>query len=242
MKAISEGVFLLKTNAMRLLLTSLLITIALFSCKDQTSNEAIDKEDTEITELTTAERIAANYGIDHWSSVSELSFTFNVSRGESGFGRSFVWNTKTDDVVFMSEKDTIQYNRKMELDSLQTNADMRFVNDSFWLLSPFKLVWDEGTTLSEEKEVIAPISKDTLNKVTIVYGSEGGYTPGDAYDFYYTNDYTIKEWAYRRGNSEKASTITSWDKTETIGGLKFNTVHRDSLNSFKLFFTNVSVK
>jgi hypothetical protein len=227
---------------MRILHIALIAISILYSCKEQPSGDTTETEDIETTDLSTAERIAANYGIDNWSSISELNFTFNVSRGESGFSRSFKWNTKTDDVVFMNENDTIEYNRKMKLDSLQMNADMRFVNDSFWLLSPFKLVWDEGTTISEEEKVMAPISKEILNKLTIVYGVDGGYTPGDAYDFYFTDDYTIKEWAYRRGNSVKASTITSWDEMKEVGGMKFNTVHQDSLKSFKLFFSNISVK
>ena len=227
---------------MRSLFIALLLSLFLISCKENTTTETSDSEDIEIKTMTTAERIAANYGLKNWSSVSELKFTFNVSRGESGYDRSFIWNTKTDDVVFMNDKDTISYNRKMELDSIQTYADKRFINDSFWLLSPFKLVWDEGTTISEEANVIAPISKDTLNKLTIVYGSEGGYTPGDAYDFYFSKDFTIREWAYRGDNSETASTITSWDELKEVGGLKFNTVHQDSLKSFKLFFSNISVK
>jgi hypothetical protein len=142
----------------------------------------------------------------------------------------------------MDAADTISYNRNTVMDSLQVQADKRFINDSFWLLSPFKLVWDKGVTISEEKNVIAPISGDTLNKLTIHYSGDGGYTPGDAYDFYVSDDHLIKEWGYRGGNEEKASTSTSWTRLESFNGLKLNTVHQDSIGSFKLYFTNISVK
>ena len=35
------------------------------------------------------------------------------------------------------------------------------------------------------------------------YLSEGGYTPGDAYDIYFNEDYMIKEWTFRKGNSDR---------------------------------------
>jgi hypothetical protein len=142
----------------------------------------------------------------------------------------------------MSDTDTIAYNRNASMDSLQVQADKRFINDSYWLLVPFKLVWDEGVTISEEKNVVAPISGDTLHKLTILYEGDGGYTPGDAYDFYLSDDHLIKEWGYRGGNAEKASTATSWMKMESFNGLKLNTAHQDSIGSFKLYFTNISVK
>lgn len=227
---------------MRSSLSILLLVICVISCKELSQETTSPVTEVKTHRLTPQENIAAYYRIGNWDTLSELRFTFNVSRGETSYSRSYVWNTSTDDVIFMNEKDTIAYNRKESLDSLANYADKRFVNDSFWLLSPYKLIWDEGTTLSDVSKVAAPISGDTLNKLTIVYGSEGGYTPGDAYDFYFTDSYEIREWAYRKENAGKASVLTTWDKLETYGDLRFNTLHQDSLKSFKLYFTDISVK
>ena len=242
MRATIEWLFLLKPSAMKSIITLALIFLIVYSCKENTTDKV--KIDTSVpnVELSTAEIIANTYGIDNWSTVTELNFTFNVDVGERHIERSFVWNPKTQDVVLMNATDTISYNRNAPMDSLQVQADKRFINDSYWLLSPFKLVWDEGVSFSEEENVIAPISKDTLHRLTILYEGEGGYTPGDAYDFYYSDDYMIREWGYRGDNAEKASTSTSWVKLETFNGLKLNTVHQDSLGNFKLYFTNISVK
>lgn len=237
-----KAYFCLKPIDMRFCLIFLLTFVTLISCKESPKNVAVtDAENTEVP-LSIAEQIASNYGIDKWKDVSELRFTFNVTSGERRTNRSYIWNTKTQDVVLMNDSNIIQYNRNDNLDSLQLFADKRFVNDSFWLLSPFKLVWDEGTSISYEDKVIAPISKESLNKLTIVYSSEGGYTPGDAYDFYYTGDLEIKEWGYRRGNAEEASMSTSWTKLESFNGIKLNTRHNDSSGNFELYFTNISVK
>ena len=48
-----------------------------------------------------------------------------------------------------------------------------------------------------------------MQKLTIVYGDEGGYTPGDAYDFYFGDDHIIKEWVFRKGNATEPSTMTT---------------------------------
>ncbi len=192
--------------------------------------------------LTTAQIIAYKHGLDNWKSVSELQFTFNVDRGEQHFERSFKWNLKTDDLVYMNATDTVSYNRNTTLDSIAMLADRAFVNDSYWLLAPFKLVWDKGTTFSEEENVIAPLSKDKLNKLTITYDNEGGYTPGDAYDIYYANDYSVKEWTFRKGNNKEPTMLTSWEEYRTFNNIKLATMHRDSTNKFKLYFTNISIE
>ena len=58
------------------------------------------------------------------------------------------------------------------------------------------MVWDSNATISETKKAEGPISKDELNMITMTYSDEGGYTPGDAYDIFYDDDYLIKEIDY----------------------------------------------
>ena len=148
---------------------------------------------------TTAEAIAYANGYENWDDVSEIQFTFNVDRGEQHFERSWTWMPKEDKVKMVSEKDTINYVRS-KMDSTMQKTDAGFINDKYWLLAPFNLMWDKGTTFSEKKNVVAPISKDTLNQLTVVYSNDGGYTPGDAYDFFYDENNKIREWNYRKGN------------------------------------------
>lgn len=220
-------------------------SIVIISCNEtkENTNANGSSKYTPNFVLSTAEKIAAKYGVENWKSVSEIRFTFNVDRGENHFERSFIWHPKTSEVVYMNSTDTVSYNRKATtLDSIAIQADRAFVNDSYWLLAPFKLVWDEGTSFSEEKNVIAPLSKDTLNKLTITYGNEGGYTPGDAYDLYYAEDFTIREWTFRKGNDEKPSMHTSWEEYKTVNNIELATMHQDSTGNFKLYFTNISVK
>ena len=225
------------------LISSIFLVLTLFmSCKEGKDKMNLEKLNIADPELTTAEAIANRYGVSNWDGVSELNFSFNVKSGMRMAKRSFRWFPKTNDVVFTSDTDTIEYNRNATMDSLALYADKRFINDTYWLLAPFKLVWDEGVSISEEKNVVAPISGDTLHKLTILYDSEGGYTPGDAYDTYYSEDFAIKEWSYRRENAEKASTSTLWVKEKNLDGIILNTHHQDSIGNFQVFFTDVSIK
>jgi len=224
-----------------------IVSITLLACKKTNDSTNIIEEETNLSSkdslniLTTPEVIANKNGLESWAAVSEINFTFNVDRGESHFERSWTWNPKSNQVIATSKTDTIHYNRN-NLDSLLLSTDAAFINDKYWLLAPFNLVWDTGFNYSEKENIIAPISKDTLNKLTIVYNNEGGYTPGDAYDFYYGNDFIIREWTYRKGNDSLPSLITTWEDYQVFNELNIAKTHKDSTGNFKLYFTNISVK
>ncbi|WP_339703297.1 hypothetical protein [uncultured Marixanthomonas sp.] len=223
------------------------LSASLISCKNDAKSNNVDEEAEMTSEEkmpknpTTAESIAYANGFENWDDVSKISFTFNVDRGDQHFERSWMWMPKKDKVKMVSEKDTVNYLRT-KMDSTLQKTDAGFINDKYWLLAPFNLMWDEGATFSEKKNVIAPISKDTLNQLTVVYSNDGGYTPGDAYDLYFGNDYKIKEWIYRKGNDSVATMATTWENYKNHNGLEIATMHKDSTGGFKLYFTDISVK
>jgi hypothetical protein len=121
-------------------------------------------------------------------------------------------------------------------------ADQSFINDKFWLLVPFQLVWDSGTTISKPIKDAAPISKTEMNKITLTYVSEGGYTPGDAYDLYYGDDFIINEWVFRKGNSEEPTMTTTFENYEVFKGVKIAKTHKTAEGNFHLYFSNISIK
>ncbi|WP_452221686.1 hypothetical protein [Lacinutrix salivirga] len=211
----------------------ILIIILCFSCK--TEKKEIEKK------LSIAENIANAYGFENWEKVSKINFTFNVDKDSTHFQRSWTWSPKTNDVTLITNKDTISYNRK-SIDSLSLRADQGFINDKFWLLTPFQLFWDEGATISETIGEKAPISNIVLNKITLTYTNKGGYTPGDAYDIFYDNNYIIKEWIYRKGNAAEPSMITTFENIKTFNGIKIATEHRKNNENWNLNFTNIQVK
>ena len=224
---------------MRTYFLSVFLMFCFFSCQDESSKN--DSTSTTAEELSEAEKIAQAHGIENWDDVEKISFTFNVDRDSSHFERSWSWKPKTNDVVLQSANDTISFNRS-SVDSTALNADKGFINDKFWLLAPYQLVWDEGATISEPTKAEAPISKKEMNKITITYGNDGGYTPGDAYDFFYGEDYLIKEWIYRKGNAQEPSMSTTFENYDDLKGLKIAKDHKRGEGNWKLYFTDLEVQ
>ena len=215
----------------------ILITIVCFSCKTDTKTI----KETKNTTLTTADKIANAHGLSNWDKVTQIDFTFNVDKDSSHFQRSWSWKPKKNEVSLIVGQDTINYNRG-KIDSLSIQTDQGFINDKYWLLAPYQLVWDTNTKIADSVNKIAPISKVALNKLTLAYGNAGGYTPGDAYDFYYDDNYMIKEWIFRKGNAQAPSMITSFENYEDFNGIKIAKDHKKSEGNWNLYFTDISIK
>lgn len=187
------------------------------------------------------EKVAHAHGFENWGKVKEIKFTFNVDRDTSHFERSWIWKPGTNDVTAISPEKTLTYNRS-DMDSVAYETNGGFINDKFWLLAPFQLQWNaDNITHNHEMKAQAPISKKNMQKLTIVYGSEGGYTPGDAYDFYFDDDYIIQEWVFRKANQKEPSLITTFEDYKEMNGLKIATMHQTGDGSFKLYFTGLEV-
>jgi len=216
----------------------LLAIITVTACKDEKKQETMPTT----PELTILDKVANAHGFEAWNTINQIQFTFNVDRDTTHFERKWTWNTKTNEVTGNSMGQSTTYNRKI-VDSTTTNINAAFINDKFWLLAPFQLVWDaKNFTYDYVADANAPISNKPMQKLTIVYGDEGGTTPGDAYDFYFEEDYLLKEWIFRKGNQNEASMTTTWEDYTTINGLKIAKTHKKDGENFNLYFTGIEVK
>ncbi|WP_299113250.1 hypothetical protein [uncultured Winogradskyella sp.] len=223
---------------MKPLYAILLLFIFAVSCKSDKSETLTEVK----KELTIAEKIANAHGFENWKNVTEVQFTFAVDRDTiKGSGRSWSWLPKKDSVSMTAGEQNFKYSR-LNIDSQSLNADRAFINDKYWLLVPFQLVWDNTATISEPAKAQTPISKTDMDMITILYPSEGGYTPGDAYDIYYDKDYMIREWTFRKGNSETPSLSTTFENYQDYNGIKIATDHKQEDGKWNLNFANVKVK
>ncbi|MFC0603993.1 hypothetical protein [Winogradskyella pulchriflava] len=223
---------------MKSLYLGLICLLFVFSCKSEKKEATIEKE---TQELTTAEKIANAHGYENWKNVEKVEFTFKVDRNSiKGNGRSWTWYPKKDSVIMKAGEQIVKFNRN-KLDSVPPNADRNFINDKFWAFVPFQLVWDNTATISQPKKAESPIHKEQLDMITILYANEGGYTPGDAYDIYYDDNYMIKEWVFRKGNSEEPSLTTTFENYKDYNGIKIATDHKQEGGNWNLNFTDVSI-
>jgi hypothetical protein len=215
-----------------LLFSALLILIGSCSEHTQSLSEA---------ELR-AQQVAEAHGLDAFAQVSEVAFTWGVARTDGNFERRWIWNTKTDTVTRIMNGDSISYNWK-RLDSVSNEINKGFINDKYWLFAPLQLAWDKGSyTVSLEKEVESLGQGHILDKLTITYGNEGGYTPGDAYDFYIDKDHVVREWVFRRGASEEPSIVSICEDYITLGGLVMAQKHNRSGQENYLYLSDIIVK
>ena len=77
--------------------------------------------------------------------------------------------------------------------------------------------------------------------ITITYPTEGGYTPGDAYDIFYDEKFLIKEWSYRPKNSDKPYMSTTFENYQDFNGIKVAINHKKDDGKWNLNFTDVSI-
>ncbi|MCA0133020.1 hypothetical protein [Winogradskyella alexanderae] len=223
---------------MRYISILLVCLTLLVSCKSNKENQSTSENPDE---LTVAQKIANAHGIDNWDRVSEIKFTFKVDRDSiKGQGRSWVWKPKHNEVT-MTVGDAVVNYKRHEMDSTHISTDRAFINDKFWLLVPFQLVWDETAIISESVKKESPIKKELLDMITITYPNEGGYTPGDAYDIFYDENYLIKEWIFRKGNSETPSLTTTFENYQDFNGIKIAKDHKQEGGMWNINFADLTI-
>lgn len=240
-----------------LLSTALLIFVAT-ACKNNSSSNPQRNSGDSSTEMNRADStgggsvskqkmdsdlmtIAKANGYENWGDIEKVNFTFNVDREEgSHFERSWEWWPKEDKVKMTSKADTVTYNRSDDMNDDAKKADEAFINDKYWLLFPFQLVWDNGFSKTIKKRVTAPMSGEDSKQIIIAYNNKDGYTPGDMYKIYVDNDNMIREWSYHPEGQKEPKMITTWEDYNEENGITFAKKHKSKDGSTDLYFTGVS--
>lgn len=172
--------------------------------------EGFNIEESDPQAIVLADRVMnAMGGRKAWDDTRYLSWNF--------FGaRKLLWDKKTGDVridqpgqnlqIIMNVRDMtgkVMKDGQVLTDSVDYYLDQGkkiWINDSYWLVMPFKLK-DSGVTLSYLREdttmqgEVSDVLKLTFDSV--------GVTPQNAYDVWISNeDYLVKQWAYYRNSTD----------------------------------------
>ncbi len=193
-------------------------------------------------------RIAGSYGIDSFGQVDEMRYTFNVKLGDKQISRSWTWWPEDDRVEFRPDGDqtkAVRYSRT----SLSAGAseelkkiDAAFINDQYWLLFPFHLVWDRQTSVVDVGRRPLPIGSESARSVVVTYPPSGGYTPGDVYELFIAPDNRLVQWIYRKGGSLEPTRVSTWQDHRKVGPLTLALDHQDPNADFRVWFTDVAVR
>lgn len=162
-------------------------------------------------------------GGENWSKVKEIRFTFIVEENGKELAKAeHDWNVAagTDRVKWKGKDVTVNLKNPAADDDGKA-AYARWVNDSYWLIAPLKVL-DPGVKQSAEGQ---KESEGVMCETLRLSFSQVGLTPGDQYVLYIDpQTKLVRAWDY----IPKPETVThgTWDKYEKFGGLNLATEHK----------------
>lgn len=210
--------------------------LVLTACRNDGSTT---QRDATRTDDPITNEIAMANGYGNFEDVRQLNFTFNVRVNDTVRSqRTWNWFPGEDRVELTEQGVTSSYVNRGDLSEEDKAIDQKFINDTYWLLFPYQLVWSDYES-EHDRNAIAPISKEPMQMLSIKYPGEGGYTPGDTYHIFFKDDNMIREWTYESSGGRSLS--TTWEDYETFNGITIAQMHKSEDESFQLFFTDIDV-
>lgn len=225
---------------MKYLLSLLALLLLTVSCKDETETNEVEDLESSIEQPITSEIAYAN-GFKNFDEVNKIAFTFNVKVNDTVRStRSWKWNPQEDLVELTENGTTFSYTQDEDLTAEEVEVDKKFINDKYWLLFPYELMWSDFD-FDQNRSAVAPISQEKMHELTVKYSDSSGYTPGDTYYVYFDeSDRMIREWTYESAGGRTLS--TTWEDYETFNGITISKMHKSADGSFQLYFTDIAVE
>ena len=201
-----------------------------------------------------AEQTAKEFGIDSFGQIEAIRYTFTAHLPTITLARTWTWEPKTGKVSYEGkDKDgkpvKVTYQRSnLNSESAQVKDEIEpaFVNDQYWLIFPFHVIWDSSPEVTDKGKDKLPIGTGTAEHLVVKYPAEaGGYTPGDTWELFIGPNHRVQAFIYRRGGPKKPSNVTAkWTDYKKAGPLLVATDHPGTADGkpFRLTFTNVAVK
>ena len=230
------------TNAIRVMMIRLLMFAVLILASTSWAQ----------TRPPVAEKMAKTFGIDSWGQIEAIRYTFNIELPGLKASRTWTWEPKANRVTFEGKDKSgkqvkVTYVRS-EIDSQPENVkkevDPGFVNDQYWLIFPFHVIWDTGASVEDKGKQKLPLGNGTADQLVVKYPS-GGYTPGDTWTLFVGADNQVQQMLFRHGGDAKPSVvIATWEGYKKAGPILISTEHHGTADGkkFQLTFSDVAVK
>lgn len=198
-----------------------------------------------------AEQVAKAYGLDSWGQIDAIRYTFNIPAFK--LTRTWTWEPKTGKVTYEGKDKSgnpvnVTYMRSQldsQPDNVKKEIDPGFINDQYWLVLPFHMVWDTGATVEDKGMQKVPGGKGSARLVVIKYPSNVGYTPSDIWELYVGSDNRVQYMVFHHGGTVKPSLVqVKWEAYKKAGPLLISTDHHGTADGHpvQIFFTNIAVK
>src|SRR5260370_22392813 len=195
--------------------------------------------------------MAKTYGLDAFGQIEAVRYTFNVDFPGRKLSRTWVWDTKADRATYEGKDKAgnpvkatyVRSQLNSQPANVKNEIDPGFVNDQYWLLFPFHVIWDTGANVEDKGMHKLPIGNGSAEHVVVKYSSRG-YTPRDTWELYVGPDNRIQELMFRHGGSAKPSvTLVTWAGYHKAGPLLLSTDPPATAHGkpLQVFFSHVSV-
>jgi hypothetical protein len=206
------------------------------------------------TTATSAEKkaaeVASAYGVNGFSKIDTIRFTFNVQIGDRNIQRKWSWTPENDSVMYEGNLPTgnfavyayLREDLGRTAAGISEKVDRWFINDQYWLLFPLHMTWDSGLTLTLDENQPLPIPPGNASRLTVSYPAGIGYTPGDVYELFLDERNRIVQWVYRRGGSTEPTSIATWENHAKAGPLIISLEHNSRDGAIRLWFSDVAVR
>jgi hypothetical protein len=216
---------------------------------------ADDKADRVAREL-----ITALGGESAWEKARQLRFDFVVEReGNRVSEFQHVWDRYTGDyrvtgtdktgapfAVYLNvnSKDGVAFSNGRPVEGEEKAKLLeagygRFINDTYWLLAPWK-VFDPGVHRTYDGEKTGP--DEALCDVIRLDFDNVGLTPKDVYWLWITREGRhMVQWQYVLGGAQEEPTTAYWKDWRTFGGISLSTLKTFEKRPISIRFENVAV-
>jgi hypothetical protein len=204
------------------------------------------------------ELIAALGGMNAWEKSRQLMFDFVVERdGTVAASFSHAWDRYTGDyrvsgtdrsgapwVVYfnVNTKQGVAFSNGVlaegeQKETLLKNAYGRFINDTYWLLCPWK-IFDPGVNVAYEGEKPCP-QGGTCDVLKLSF-NDVGMTPKDLYWLWITKpDRRMVQWQYLLNGATGEPTTAEWKDWQSMNGMKLSM--EKTIDGRAIKFKNVAV-
>ena len=206
------------------------------------------------------ELIAAMGGMPAWEKSRQFQFDFVVSKEGKTVARfSHAWDRYTGDYRLMGvDKAGAPYTVFFNVNTKQGKAFVngvavseeenakrlesaygRFINDTYWLLAPWK-IFDPGVHLAYAGEKPCPGGGEC--DVLKLSFEDVGLTPKDVYWLWITRDgRKMLQWQYVLGGAAEAPTTVAWKDWRPMNGMLLSLDKTMQSEPFEIRFENVSI-
>lgn len=162
-----------------------------------------------------------------YDSLSYIGFTYDGIH-------HYQWDKKQNTVQVKWNEQDVFLNLNNDVQSyslLELKAYEFFINDSFWLVAPFK-IRDKGVVRST-------VDLEEERGLLLTYTS-GGVTPGDSYLWIIDSRGFPSSWKLWTSNIPLGGVELSWAGWKKLNGVWFSTLHKGKFKDIPM--TNLEVR